>query len=263
MNEPSASPGAGQQGILTRLLIPPVAALQFLTVAPPVVRRTFTSQEMGRAVGWFPLVGALLGGALTSLNWALTQILPDGVAAVLVLAASVGATGALHLDGFLDACDGLFGGFTPEKRLEIMRDERVGAFGLAGGVLLLLLKWSALAAASHRAAALILTLTLSRWAIALAIGIAPYAREKGLGRAMKDHAGKTQIALATTVALVVALLAGRWLGLLALALAALTTWLAVRFTLTRIPGLTGDLYGAISELVEAVVLLIVVAGAAQ
>ena len=262
MNEPSAAPGAGQQGILARLLIPPIAALQFLTVAPPAVHRMFTSQEMGRAVGWFPLVGALLGGILAGLNWALIQILPDGVAAVLVLAASVVATGALHFDGFLDACDGLFGGYTPEKRLEIMRDERVGAFGLAGGVLLLLLKWSALAAASQRAAALILAWTLSRWAISLAIVSAPYAREQGLGRAMKDHMGKAQIALSTIVALVVALLAGRWLGLLALALAALTTWLVARFTRTRIPGLTGDLYGAISELVEAVVLLIFVAGAA-
>ena len=263
MGDPSASSEAGQRGLLARLLVPPIAALQFLTIAPPVVRRTFTSQEMGRAVGWFPLVGALLGAILAGLDWALTRILPDGVTAVLILAASVVATGALHLDGFLDACDGLFGGYTPEKRLEIMRDERVGAFGLAGGVLLLLLKWSALAAASHRAAALTLTLTLSRWAISLAIVSAPYAREKGLGRAMKDHAGKAQIALSTISALIVAVLVGRWLGLLALALAALTTWLAVRFTLTKIPGLTGDLYGAISELVEAAVLLIFVARAAR
>jgi adenosylcobinamide-GDP ribazoletransferase len=260
VDEPSASPGTGQQSFFARLLIPPIAALQFLTVAPPIVRRMFTSQEMGRAVGWFPLVGALLGGILAGLDWALIRILPDGIAAVLVLAASVVATGALHLDGFLDACDGLFGGHTPEKRLEIMRDERVGAFGLTGGVLLLLLKWSALAAASQRVAALALTLTLSRWAISVAIVSAPYAREKGLGRAMKDHAGKAQLALSTIVALVVAVLAGRWLGLLALGLAALTTWLAVRFALSRVPGLTGDLYGAVSELVEAVVLLVFVAG---
>jgi adenosylcobinamide-GDP ribazoletransferase len=263
VGDPSAGSGSKCQGFLRRLLTPPVAALQFLTLAPPIVRRAFTAEEMGRAVGWFSLVGALLGGVLVGLDGFLTRILPGEVTAVLVLAASIVVTGALHLDGFLDACDGLFGGYTPQRRLEIMRDERVGAFGLVGGVLLLLLKWSALVALSNRVTALILALTLSRWAISLAIVAAPYAREKGLGRAMKDHAGPVQIALSTIVALGVALLAGHWLGLAAVLLVALVTWLAVRFALAKIPGLTGDLYGAISELAEAAVLLIFAAGSVR
>jgi adenosylcobinamide-GDP ribazoletransferase len=92
--------------------------------------------------------------------------------------------------------------------------------------------------------------------MALAIGTAPYAREKGLGRAMRDHTGVGQIALATIVALTAAVLVGRWRGAIALAAAALTAWLAVRLALGKVPGLTGDLYGAISELVEAAVLLV-------
>jgi adenosylcobinamide-GDP ribazoletransferase len=248
-------------GWLSRVLTPPVAALQFLTLAPPIVRRMFTAQEMGRAVGYFPLVGALLGGLLALFDRGLGLVFPQSgaagsIASVLTLSASVLATGALHLDGFLDACDGLFGGHTPEKRLEIMHDERVGAFGLAGGVLLLLLKWSALVASTNRVVALLLALTLSRWAISLAIATAPYARAKGLGRDIKDHTGGTQVILSTLIALAVALLAGRWLGLVALLAAALTTWLAVRLALARLPGLTGDVYGAISEGVEAVVLLV-------
>jgi adenosylcobinamide-GDP ribazoletransferase len=254
MNDQNAP--AEHAGWLGRWLTPPVAALQFLTLSPPIVRRMFTAQEMGRAVGHFPLIGALLGALLALLDWGLRLVFPASISTVLVLAASVFATGALHLDGLLDACDGLFGGYTPEKRLEIMRDERVGAFGLAGGVLLLLLKWSALATLADRAVALLLALTLSRWAISLAIVTAPYAREKGLGRAMKDHAGIAQVALSTAIALSAALLAGRWPGLAAVLASALTTWLVVRFALHKIPGLTGDLYGAISELVEAVVLLV-------
>ena len=254
MNEPSALSETERRGVLARL-VPPIAALQFLTLAPPIVRRAFTSQEMGRAVGWFPLVGALLGAVLAALDWGLSRVFPPFISAAAVLAAGIAATGALHFDGLLDACDGLFGGYTPEKRLEIMHDERVGAFGLAGGVLLLLLKWSALAAVPRRAVALVLALTLSRWAISLAIAVAPYAREKGLGRAMKDHVGIAQVALSTILALVVALLAGRWLGLLALTLAAGTAGLVARTALKKVGGLTGDLYGAISELVEAVVLL--------
>lgn len=245
-------------GWVSRLFVPPIAALQFLTLFPPIIRRMFTSAEMGWAVGAFSLVGALLGGVLAGLDWGLARLLPTEVSTVLVLAASVGATGALHLDGYLDACDGLLGGHTPESRLEIMRDERVGAFGLAGGVLLLLLKFTALSASSDRVTALILASTLSRWAIALAITFFPYAREKGLGRAMKDHAGSAQAALATTVALAVAWLAGGWTGLLAIGLAGTVTWMAARYALKRLPGLTGDLYGAISELVEAAVLLLFV-----
>jgi adenosylcobinamide-GDP ribazoletransferase len=256
VSEPNA-PGSSNGG-LGRWLTPPLAALQFLTLVPPIVRRPFTPLEMGRAVGYFPLVGALLGGLLALLDRGLGLVFPASISALLLLAASTVATGALHLDGFLDACDGLFGGYTPQKRLEIMRDERVGAFGLCGGVLLLLLKWSALTALTTRGTALIVALTLSRWAMALAIGRAPYAREKGLGRAMRDHTGAGQIALATTTALAVALLAGRWRGMVALLASALTTWLAVRLALRRVPGLTGDLYGAISELVEAIVLLVYV-----
>jgi len=238
-------------------LTPPLAALQFLTVSPPIVRRVFTLQEMGRSVGYFPLVGVLLGGLLVGLDRALACVFPAAVSAVLVLCVWVVVTGALHLDGFLDACDGLFGGHTPESRLEIMRDERVGAFGLAGGVLLLLLKATALAAIPSRTTALLLAPALARWgmALALAVVVFPYARRKGLGREMKDHASWKEVALATAIGLAVAWLAGGWLGLVAMALAGATVWAVARFVLARLPGLTGDVYGAISEMVEVVILL--------
>jgi adenosylcobinamide-GDP ribazoletransferase len=234
----------------------PLAALQFLTLAPPIVRRAFTAEELGWAVGFFPLVGTLLGGVLAGLNWAAGRAFPPGVSAAVVLAAWVAFTGALHLDGFLDACDGLFGGRTPESRLHIMRDERVGAFGLAGGALLLLLKYTALAAIPSRNEALFLAPTLGRWGMALAVVAFPYARAEGLGRTMKDQAGWLQAVLATVVALAVAWLAGSWWGLAALVLAGAATWALGRFVLTRLPGLTGDVYGAVCETLETLVLLL-------
>ena len=247
-----------------RFLVPPIAALQFLTILPPVIRRIFTPEEMGRSTGYFPLVGALLGGILALLNWALTRVWPPTVSAALVLAAWVIATGALHLDGFLDTCDGIFGGHTPESRLHIMRDERVGAYALAGGVLLLMLKYAALSTTSNRAFALLLAPTLARWAMAATVVLYPYARAKGLGRAMADHAGRAQLTVATGIALAIACLAGTWLaqawlGFVTAALVALTTWIAARYTLQRLPGLTGDIYGAICELAEALVLILVAA----
>jgi adenosylcobinamide-GDP ribazoletransferase len=242
------------------LLAPPLAALQFLTVVPPIVRRPFTPVEMGRAVGYFPLVGALLGGVLVGLNWSLAHIFPQAVSVVLLLTAWVAGTGALHLDGFLDTCDGLFGGHTPESRLDIMHDERVGAFGMAGGVLLLLLKIAAMAVAPRRAMALLLAPILGRWGMTLAVTIFPYARPEGLGRAMKDHAGWGQIVVATASALAVAWLAGGWPGVAAMALAGVVTWATARLALARLPGLTGDVYGTICETVEVVVLLLFATG---
>ena len=126
-----------------------LAAFQFLTTFPAVIRRAVTAQDLGRAVGHFPLVGLALGGVLYGLGSGLQLIFPTQVVAIFILGAWLLLTRALHFDGFLDTCDGLFGGFTFERRLEIMRDSRVGAFGVAGGVLLLLAKYAAIVSLPH------------------------------------------------------------------------------------------------------------------
>jgi adenosylcobinamide-GDP ribazoletransferase len=241
-------------------LYPLLAALQFLTLVPPVVRRRFTVDEMGRAVGFFPLVGLLLGALLAVVDLGgLVLLFPDGVVAALLLGVWVVATGALHLDGFLDTCDGLFGGYDHQTRLDIMRDERVGAFALAGGVLLLLTKYASLAALPDRTAALLLAPVLGRWSMSLAVVGFSYARPAGLGRAMKDRAGARQALLATGLALAVAGSVARAWGLVALAVAGATVALGARFVMARLPGLTGDVYGALCELSEVAVLLLLVA----
>jgi adenosylcobinamide-GDP ribazoletransferase len=247
-------------GVAGRCLVPFLTALQFLTLIPPIIRRPFTPQELGRAVGFFPLVGGLLGTLLAVLDRLMWPAIPANLSAALLLTGWVTATGALHMDGFLDSLDGLLGGYTPDRRMEIMHDERVGAFGLAGGVLLLMLKLTALAAMSNRGPALVLAPTLARWGMSLSIILFPYARATGLGRTMKDQAGWQQAAVATAIALMTVAHAGAWLGGgylagVAMALAALVTWLVARFALARIPGLTGDIYGGLGETVELVLLL--------
>lgn len=235
-----------------------LAAAQFLTVVPPLVRRPFTSQELGSAVGFFPLVGLLLGGLLAGASLLITPFLPPGIPVVLVLVLWIVLTGALHWDGFLDSCDGLFGGRSPEKRLEIMRDERVGAYALAGGVLLLLMKFFALQASSPAIIPLWLAPVFGRWAMSLALVFFPYGRSAGLGRVMKDHASWQQAVLATAITSVAAWLAFGWLALLALLAAAAIMLGIAFFALSRLPGLTGDVYGAICELVETLALLLLV-----
>jgi adenosylcobinamide-GDP ribazoletransferase len=200
-----------------------------------------------------------------ALDLALARLLPREVRAALLLIAMIALTRALHLDGLIDCCDGLFGGFTPERRLEIMRDSRVGAFGVLGAVAFLLLRYANLVALADdwRLIGLLLPPTLGRWAMALAIVGFPYVRATGMGAAFKSAARPWYLALATVVAAGSSL--GIWLpwGVGALLLAALVALAAARFMVGRLGGLTGDCYGAINELVEALVLLGIVGAQAS
>jgi adenosylcobinamide-GDP ribazoletransferase len=232
-----------------------LAAFQFLTIFPNVIRRIFSADEMGRAVGFFPLVGLALGGILLGLDSGLRMFLQPQLAAVLVVAAWLALTRALHFDGFLDIFDALFGGFTPERRLEIMKDSRVGAFGVAAGVLLLFAKLFSIVDLNNRPAAFLLAPMLARWAMGLAIFAFPYAREKGLGSDMKAKVGWPEIIFGSLVSLVVAWFAAGLFGLMAMGLAALLLWLTARYMLSLLPGLTGDSYGMLCELIELAVLV--------
>ena len=123
---------------------------------------------------------------------------------------------------------------------------------MIGGVLVLLLKYTCLAALIDRAPALIVALTLGRWAMSIAMVIFPYGRPDGLGRDMKNHAGWAQVALASCMMLAtVALVAPIW-GALALAAAVSTIAVWAAFVMRRVPGFTGDTYDALCEVVETV-----------
>ncbi|MBC8507675.1 MAG: adenosylcobinamide-GDP ribazoletransferase [Anaerolineales bacterium] len=237
-------------------MIPFLAALQFLTLSPPLVKRAFTEKELGQAAGFYPLIGALIGALLYGANYGLALIVPNTLRAALVLGLWVALSGALHLDGLLDAFDGILGGFTLEKRLEIMRDERVGAFGLSAGVILLLVKYSSLSGFPQSAPVLILIPVLSRGGMTLAVFAFPYARPAGLGSAVKAHITWKQVTLATLTALLAAWICASWIGLLAVAITMLLVWGISIFVLRRIPGLTGDIYGTINEIAEMFLLVI-------
>lgn len=245
-----------------------LVALQFLTRLPSPIRHEITVEEMGRSAAWFPAVGLLLGLILAALDLLLRLALPPAVVDVLLLVALLALTGALHMDGLMDTCDGIFSFKPPERRLEIMRDSRVGSFGVVGAASVLLVQFGALQSLplgpygglegtplTQRAAALVLAPLLARWAMVYATVAFPLARASGLGAMLRQHTGRRELVLATLTALVVALAVGRLAGLAAFLVALTTTWLGARYVMTKIPGLTGDVYGAINEVVFAVVLL--------
>ncbi|GAB4470354.1 MAG: adenosylcobinamide-GDP ribazoletransferase [Anaerolineales bacterium] len=235
------------------------AAMQFLTILPPVVKRPFTAAEMGASPAYYPLVGLFLGIVLAAFRWVVSLVLPPTVSAALTLALWVILSGALHLDGFLDACDGLLGGWTPEKRLEILRDEHHGAFALAGGVLLLLTKYSLLATVGFPTLALLLAPAYGRWGMTIALLNFPYQRAQGVGRTIKDFAGRREGLVATLWVLIAASLSFSFQSWFALVVVMVVVWGGAQFTLRLIPGLTGDIYGALNELSELAVLLTFVA----
>jgi adenosylcobinamide-GDP ribazoletransferase len=236
-------------------------ALRFLTVLPIPVARDTDYGRVGRSLVFFPLIGLLLGLLLAGLDWALDRVLPVSVTSAILLAVLVLVTGATHLDGFIDTCDGMVAGKTPQQRWEIMRDSRVGAFGVVGACCFLLLMYVSLTnlPESSRTWALVLMPVLGRWAVVCAIWAFPYARPEGLGRAFKDQARWWMVALATVAALAVSV-AGLWLTGLAIVLGvALLTLLLCVVLKWKFAGLTGDTYGAVIVMGELTGLILVIA----
>jgi len=229
------------------------SALQFLTRIP-VPPGEYRLKE---SVVWLPVVGLLLGAALAGIDWALRligmdQLVVSTVVVVLLLVLS----GALHADGLMDTCDAVIGHASPERRLEIMRDPRVGAFGVVGLVCVVALKIAAVYAlpTGLRPHALALAPTLGRWAIVLLATRFPYGREHGLGAPLKVAATPRTLALASLLPLAGCITLGP-VGIVCGLLATVVGLGLGRWLMRLLPGLTGDNYGAACELVEATVWL--------
>jgi adenosylcobinamide-GDP ribazoletransferase len=236
---------------------PLVAAFAFLTRLP-VWRGPLLDVELGRSVSFFPLVGLVLGFALTGMTAALAGSLAPWLVAVLLATLLAALTGGLHLDGLADVFDALGGGCGDRVRmLEIMRDSRIGAHGATALVLALIAKVAALAqvAEHHDLLALLAFPTVARWLAAVLVVLFPYARAEGLGRAFNGEAGRIQVGAATAIAAVTLIVLGPALILPAVGTAAVV--LAFGFWLyRRLGGLTGDVYGAAIELGEVVMLIL-------
>ena len=238
---------------------PLALSVGLLTVIPaPAV--AMSPLVAGRAAALFPLVGALIGLLLGGLGLGLDRFLPPGPTAALLLAAATLLTGGLHLDGLMDTADGLAGGRDPERRLAIMRDSRVGAAGVAAGVLAILTQFASLSElpGQTRLVALVAAGAVSRWAVLAAMALFPAARPEGLGAAFRAGVTLPVAAVGTGLVLIVALLT-RPLGLLALLAATVAMLLLGRALARRLGGLTGDAYGAIAAATETTALVAAVA----
>lgn len=242
-------------------------AVQFFTRLPIPRWVGFEQEWLHHASRYFPLVGIVVGAIGAGVYAAAALLLPAPVAAVLSTAATIYATGAFHEDGFADTCDGLGGGMTRERVLEIMKDSRVGAYGAIGVVCMLGAKCSALAMLPPAGAigALLLAHPLSRLAATSLIWRMEYARAEGKAKPLAERMTTAEFGIASMTVAIAALLllASGTLELRAvlaalLAAGAATWWLARKFA-QRIGGYTGDCLGAVQQLAEALIYLAVLA----
>lgn len=223
-----------------------------MTTLPIRLPTDWSAGDSGRASLWYPLVGLVIG-AITWLAWdGANRVFPPWVASILTLIVWVLLTGGLHLDGLADCCDGLFVSASPERRLEVMKDPHLGAFGVIGLILVLMLKAAALTSAPNPG--ILLAASLARWCV-LPAALVPLARPSGMGADFAAGFRHSFIVWGAIIPLAFAILLG-FRGVLA-ALAGLSAaTLVLSLARSRIGGVTGDVFGMVVEIVETIVLIV-------
>lgn len=244
--------------------------LQFLTRITIVRQTVWTAEDFGRSVRWFPMVGAVLGLTYAAILFFLIELtsgrfatLNAGIAFLL----TVWLTGGIHCDGFMDTFDGLFSGRDRERMLEIMKDSRVGAFGVVSFVSLAAMNFAVLNELARLSTAEFLSAIfampiLGRLMMVFVIGFFPYARAEGMGKAFAEMTDGRTMLLATVEALILLtpltaisteiFLTALMSGLGAFMIAFYFGWYATK----KLGGVTGDIYGAVTLLSELIVLLV-------
>lgn len=229
-------------------------AVQFLTRLPVPSGIRYSPDGWGKSVMFYPWVGGLIGALLLLLQSVLDETGPLMTAALL-LAVWTLLTGGLHLDGLADCADGWVGGQgDPAKSLRIMQDPYSGPIAVASVVVLLLLKFAALAElpVSVVTSTLLWTPVIGRSIAAILLLTTPYIRPNGLGSALVENLPPRSVWLSVGLAWLSAFIA---LGLWPLILAGLTAWWLRVLMMQRLGGCTGDALGASIEIIEAVMLV--------
>jgi len=232
-----------------------LSGIQFLTILPCGPTQPLEAQ---RTLPLFPLCGLIVGAVLLLVDSVASLFWQRSVVAVLDVVALAVVTGALHLDGLADTADGLYGRRLPEKALEIMKDSRIGAMGMVTVACCLAMKWAGLSGLDmHRAVLLLLVPATARAGVIFAVHYLPYGRPAGgTGQAFFQGTPRLQDHWALAVVLLAALLLAGWSGaLLLVGFVALTAGVLIYYRY-KINCVTGDMLGALVEISEAGLFLI-------
>ena len=235
-----------------------LVGLQFLTRIRIVRQTVWTAEDFGRSTRFFPLVGLVLGICYALAAWILVSVLGmRALTAALLLILPLLLTGGLHADGLMDTADGVFSGRERERKLEIMKDSRVGSFGVVAFVLLMFLQFALLLDMSPPLLVPVFFVMpiIGRMAMVLAVSCFPYARADGMGKTFADMADRRTVAIAAVTTSVLVIPIGL-LATLALVIGIVFSLLFCRWMTAILGGVTGDVYGAATVLTETIVLVV-------
>ena len=238
-----------------------LVAFQFLTIVPLPFSVRCEEEDLGRSMTFFPLVGLAIGALLAGADYLLAPFLPRAVGDLVLVTLLTVVTGALHLDGLSDVCDGLAARGSRERFLAVMKDSRVGAVGAVALMLGLGLKYQALLAVplEYKRGVLLFFPLVARFSqVQMTVG-ATRARTDGLGSAFIGGAGLPQFVLAYLLTLAAAYLLLGLNGIACTFLLYLVTWGIKSWSHKRLGGITGDVIGCASELNEICCLLLLLA----
>jgi adenosylcobinamide-GDP ribazoletransferase len=235
-------------------------AISFLTILPVGQAHAPAGRELARSMAFFPFAGLVIGLLLVLGHYLFSFFLPKAVVLWLVIGLLAFLTRGLHLDGLADTMDGLASGGTKEKILEVMRDSRIGAFGVISLILLLGAKFFCLTEISVTSlpCSFIVMSVIGRNAMVLVCYRSPYARSEGLAKPFAEHLGTHEVAVSLISALGISLLLMGFRGAIAFFGISLFSLGFRFFFIRRLGGITGDILGASNELSELLCLLILI-----
>ncbi|MEM7281768.1 MAG: adenosylcobinamide-GDP ribazoletransferase, partial [Pseudomonadota bacterium] len=242
-----------------------VLAIQFLTRLPVSMDGAFSPERQSASVRHYPLVGVFIGLMAAGVFWGLQLVFPLYVSVILSTGLTVLLTGAFHEDGLADTFDGVGGGLTPQRTLEIMKDSRIGTYGTLALIVVLVLKVGALSALSPVAVVVCLIAGhgLSRWSAILVIASSNYVRDEGTGKPTAEGIDMGPLIYASVTGFACIALIGIALSpaaALAATLGLLLGHIFLRLVFERkIGGYTGDCLGATQQSSELGVYLGVLA----
>lgn len=232
------------------------AALQFLTLFPCPTRIDYANTEVGRSAIFFPVIGLILGSILVLVNFLLEPFASAGLSSAILVSLLAFMTRGLHLDGVGDTFDGLGAGNDRNRILSVMDDSHTGVFGFVAIVLVLSLKIQALASMDvDRWRTLLVALILGRWAVVL-LAYRSKAAKDGLGSRLTDHLQTKHFLIATLLTLLLVAAIWRGNGIAMMAWVAIFTTASKSYFHRRLGGVTGDTLGAVEELSETSVMVL-------
>lgn len=235
-----------------------IASIQFMTRIPININMEMDEKTFGRSSRYFTLIGAIIGSILIVIAYLSNKVFQPFTTAVIILVSEMILTGGLHLDGYMDTCDGLLSGRKKERIFEIMKDSRVGAMGITGFFILVILKISLYTElASSIMYPIIFTMPIiGRWTMIYTITFFPYAREDGLGNIFKKEADKKSFLLVSLISALPFILFLPKMMLISIPLTTILSLIFINGINKKLNGHTGDTYGAVNEITEILYLFV-------